>query len=102
MFSEANELKVTCKLRIIEAVLRQIRGDVLDEFRHLLVLQTVEQPRDFGRVGRLIVLVRDRPVLSFAREHVFAFAGRIDRDAIENVRVDAHQMSIAQISRRCA
>ena len=87
------------ELRLVESVLRQVRRNVFDEFRDLFVLERVEQAIDLAGICRLIVPARDRPAFILAREHGLAFARGVDRDAIENIRIDSHQMAIAKIGR---
>ena len=85
------------QLRFIEAVFRQIGGDVFNESCQLLILQPLDETADLPGICRRVLPADDRPVLTFARQHGLALTRSINCDPIKNVCVDPDQMAIAQV-----
>jgi len=70
-------------------------GQTKEHCKQLGAADYIEKPIDFSRIGRLIVPAGDRPTFGLSAEHGLAFPRSLDRDAIENIRVEPDQMSIA-------
>ena len=81
--------------RLIQTVFREIGSDILDEAGHLFVADGIDEAANLGGVGRDIIMIGDGPGFALAREHGFAFARRLNGQAIEDICIDARKVTIA-------